>query len=274
VQKFQQKKHWRRGAGHALGEALIEENWSRFSAIMVLGLLLGRSSNPPTPSRSGGKNLVVIDEKKLVEEEEGWSEVPDTKDRTQSAGTGTTTEEEGTEGVDEAWDWALEGDSSEGSVNQYVFDDFLVQGEETTNPKVGTSEDAKPAEPWEHSLAEAALAPEEPEDEFDSFRCRGCHVVTFKGSDIMSSNYQAMTGPGYLIGATRHTVPASETQSVVYTTGTYIIREVSCEFCDNKLGVTYCVAPDARNEYKVGKFLFGADRLVLPPGVTHPKVRS
>lgn len=27
-----------------------------------------------------------------------------------------------------------------------------------------------------------------------------------------------------------------ETQSVVYSTGCYLIREVSCEFCENKLG--------------------------------------
>ena len=27
-----------------------------------------------------------------------------------------------------------------------------------------------------------------------------------------------------------------DTQTVVYTTGSYVIREVCCEFCDNKLG--------------------------------------
>ena len=30
-----------------------------------------------------------------------------------------------------------------------------------------------------------------------------------------------------------------ETQSVVYSTGCYLIREVSCEFCDNKLGAGF-----------------------------------
>lgn len=245
---------------------------------MVLGLILGRTSNPPTPSRSGNEHLVVIEKTKLVEEEDGWSEVPDTK-QTQSASPGATTDEE--DPADEAWDWALEGDSSEGSVNQYVLEDFLLKGAQEKEQKdpesetqetlpTGANEDSKAIDPW--GCMEAAPA-EEPEEDFDSYRCRGCHVQTFKGSDIMSSNYQAMTGPGYLIGATRNTVAAAETQSVVYTTGTYIIREVSCEFCDNKLGVTYCVAPDARNEYKVGKFLFGADRLILPPGVTHPKVQ-
>ena len=37
---------------------------------------------------------------------------------------------------------------------------------------------------------------------------------------------------------------------MVYTTGSYVIREVACEFCDNKLGVTYVVAPNVRNQYK------------------------
>ncbi|CAE8652789.1 unnamed protein product [Polarella glacialis] len=82
------------------------------------------------------------------------------------------------------------------------------------------------------------------------------------------------TGPGYLIAATQNTSASAHTQTVAYTTGTYTIREVSCEMCNHKLGVTYVMAPDFSNEYKVGKFLFGADRLNLPEGVTHPKAKA
>ena len=34
------------------------------------------------------------------------------------------------------------------------------------------------------------------------------------------------------------------------------LSEVSCEFCENKLGVTYVVAPDARNQYKAAVLEF------------------
>ncbi|CAK9091309.1 Protein yippee-like 5 [Durusdinium trenchii] len=208
-----------------------------------------------------------------MHEEDGWAEVGDVKQ--QRAGTGATTDEEAFE-LDEAeeiWDWALEGDSSEGSVHQWVLDDFLVSGD----PPVAIASAPEVVETPQKELETTEIemtpdvSPEPPEEH--GYRCRGCNACIFHGSDILSSNYQAMTGPGYLIDATQNTTAATDTQTVVYTTGSYVIREVSCEFCDNKLGVTYKVAPDARNEYKVGKFLLGADRLVLPPGVTHPKVK-
>lgn len=34
------------------------------------------------------------------------------------------------------------------------------------------------------------------------------------------------TGPGYLIDATQNTVASEATQTVMYTTGSYVIREV------------------------------------------------
>ena len=38
---------------------------------------------------------------------------------------------------------------------------------------------------------------------------RGCNATIFQSSDILSSNYQAMTGPGYLIAETQNTVAAT-----------------------------------------------------------------
>eukprot|EP00913_Durusdinium_trenchii_P000066 g60.t1 len=213
-----------------------------------------------------------------MHEEDGWAEVGDVKQ--QRADNQTTArphsirsaprcklhcsahfrppEDEEAFELDEAEEiW----DSGRSARNQFI----QVQELETT--EIEMTPDVSPEPPEEHG-----------------YRCRGCNACIFHGSDILSSNYQAMTGPGYLIDATQNTTAATDpwletardwwredTQTVVYTTGSYVIREVSCEFCDNKLGVTYKVAPDARNEYKVGKFLLGADRLVLPPGVTHPK---
>jgi len=83
-----------------------------------------------------------------------------------------------------------------------------------------------------------------------------------------------MTGPGYLIGAAHSVNWNSELQTVVYISGRYSIKDIECSCCSSKLGVVYVGAADARNHYKVGKFLVGRDRLQLPPGAAHPKDKS
>jgi len=107
-------------------------------------------------------------------------------------------------------------------------------------------------------------------DDEPSFRCLGCREPIFKACDIISANYHAQTSPGYLLNAANNVYKSMETQTAVYTTGRYTIQEVSCLHCAAVLGVTYSGAGDARNQYKVGKFLVGRDRLLLPPGVVHP----
>lgn len=103
-----------------------------------------------------------------------------------------------------------------------------------------------------------------------SYLCTKCDAHIFEEEDILSSNYHAMSGPGYLTAAARNTRELPELQTQMYTTGKYTVREVSCQHCGNVLGVTYVGTADARNCYKVGKFLLGRDRLKLPPGVVHP----
>jgi len=110
---------------------------------------------------------------------------------------------------------------------------------------------------------------EEPPDE-TTYRCLACSNHIFKEEDILSSNYHAMTGPGYLTGAANNVRISLELQTQLYTTGKYTVREVGCGCCSAVLGVTYAGAADARNRYKVGKFLLGRDRLCLPRGVVHP----
>eukprot|EP00931_Biecheleriopsis_adriatica_P056324 TRINITY_DN33375_c0_g1_i1.p1 TRINITY_DN33375_c0_g1~~TRINITY_DN33375_c0_g1_i1.p1 ORF type:complete len:262 (-),score=63.49 TRINITY_DN33375_c0_g1_i1:60-845(-) len=259
---------------------------------MVFGRFRGQARQPPSPSKSlESEPLVMVEKAKLHEEEDGWAEVLDEKP--QSAGTGATTDEDETGVVvEEPWDWAIEGEHQpeDGEIDgfealspqRWVLDEHLLDGEEPLEAKLephGQEDEKTSCKEETLCTQEAETSPasqpndhdKEPEDE-SGYRCRSCGMDIFREADILSSNYQAMTGPGYLIAATRNTSAAAETQAVVYTTGTYMVREVSCEFCDNKLGVTYAVAPDARNAYKVGKFLIGADRLILPPGVTHPKI--
>jgi len=102
------------------------------------------------------------------------------------------------------------------------------------------------------------------------YLCAKCEAHIFKEDDIMSSNYYAMSGPGYLTTAARSVCESPELQTQMYTTGKYTVRDVSCSQCSNVLGVTYVGTPHAQNRYKVGKFLLGRDRLKLPIGIVHP----
>lgn len=246
-------------------------------------MVFSRFRGRPSPAAAATpETMVMVSKIKLMDNEDGWAQVQDF--RQHRAGTGATTDEdEGLEATEEVWDWAFEGESSEeSSGHQWLVDDFLITGDEppAAPPAPEDEKVVQPAQAMADKLKTALAAEVETPpakeqcEEEHGFRCRGCNARIFCGTDILSSNYQAMTGPGYLVDATQNTTASEERQTVMYTTGSYVICEVSCEFCENKLGVTYVVAPDARNQYKVGKFLLGADRLILPPGVTHPKART
>mmetsp|Transcript_32677 Transcript_32677/g.74110 ORF Transcript_32677/g.74110 Transcript_32677/m.74110 type:complete len:290 (+) Transcript_32677:121-990(+) len=120
------------------------------------------------------------------------------------------------------------------------------------------------------TAAPAASHQEEVKENEDGYLCGSCDNPIFKEEDILSSNYHAMTGPGYLTSAANNVSISLEMQTQLYTTGKYTVREVSCSCCGSILGVTYAGAADARNRYKVGKFLIGRDRLCLPDGKVHP----
>jgi len=111
-------------------------------------------------------------------------------------------------------------------------------------------------------------------DDEPSYRCLGCKIPVFKNGDILSSRYNAKTSPGYLLKDVRNVQLSDVRQTAIYTSGKYEIQDVLCVNCSAVLGVTYSNAADSRNQYKVGKFLVGCDRLQLPPGVTHPLLKS
>lgn len=111
-------------------------------------------------------------------------------------------------------------------------------------------------------------------DDEPSFRCLLCRGPLFKASEVISANYHAQTSPGYLLTAAHNVHISVEAQTAVYTTGRYNIQDVSCLHCAATLGVTYSGASEARNQWKVGKFLIGVDRLQLPPGVVHPMEKA
>ncbi len=53
-----------------------------------------------------------------------------------------------------------------------------------------------------------------------------------------------------------------DTQTVVYTTGSYVIREVCCEFCDNKLGTDRLKHHEKIDEHR--KMIKGIQWLIRP----------
>mmetsp|Transcript_103199 Transcript_103199/g.205074 ORF Transcript_103199/g.205074 Transcript_103199/m.205074 type:complete len:265 (-) Transcript_103199:204-998(-) len=141
----------------------------------------------------------------------------------------------------------------------------------TSDPAAGPGADgAAGPPPGEVPLWSASMEQDMEEELRHMYLCAKCQACIFKEEDILSSNYHAMSGPGYLTAAARSVRESPELQTQMYTTGQYTVREVSCSHCSNVLGVTYVGTADARNRYKVGKFLLGRDRLKLPVGVVHP----
>mmetsp|Transcript_89815 Transcript_89815/g.267944 ORF Transcript_89815/g.267944 Transcript_89815/m.267944 type:complete len:285 (+) Transcript_89815:96-950(+) len=210
---------------------------------------------------------------------------------------------------DSDWEWDMPGaQPSDDAVGALVVDDYLLVGECSASASASALEnsgdlscDAGPSMPApqpppppppppmgdsqaalkapEEEAADAGLTAASPDEEgsktFEKpwYKCRKCSNHIFKEEDILSSNYHAMTGPGYLTSLATNVHIALEMQTQTYTTGKYTVREVSCSRCAAMLGVTYAGAVDVRNRYKIGKFLLGRDRLRLPPGVVHPMDR-
>jgi len=122
------------------------------------------------------------------------------------------------------------------------------------------------------STESSAGVPEE--EDVTSFRCRICRAPIFKASDVISANYHAQTSPGYLINNLSGISVSTDEQICTYTTGKYTVKNVACDQCGQVLGVTYSGTDSIHNQYKVGKFLVGIDRLVLPLGTVHPMDKS
>lgn len=138
-----------------------------------------------------------------------------------------------------------------------------------TPPESPTREPSEKVRPGSHDDTSDASSTTA-EDAEPAYGCLACKLPIFKACEIISSNYHAETSPGYLLSAVRNISVGAETTAAVYTTGRYEVQKLMCRDCSAVLGVTYSRAWEARNQYKVGKYLVGRDRLQLPPGVEHP----
>lgn len=260
---------------------------------MVFGRFLWHSAEQDSHKEAAAEEPKVS----WLKDERGWEdcqECPSLADEDEAfvePATAPSTQEPEEADSETDWDWDLLGAlPSNETVGALVIDDYLLVGESVLRsagePQAAAFASAKEA-PAEPHTADGAAGPAaegaptgltaaQPQEEGptkedkSSYYCAACSNLIFKEDDILSSNYHAMSGPGYLTNAATNVSIALEMQTQLYTTGKYTVREVSCGGCAAMLGVTYAGAADVRNRYKVGKFLLGRDRLRLPPGVVHP----
>lgn len=98
----------------------------------------------------------------------------------------------------------------------------------------------------------------------DLLHCQDCSMPILKADDVISSNYRIMTGRAYLTLTAYNITVSDDMHEAHYTTGRYMVRNVSCSGCALRLGITYVRALDSQNGYKVGKFLVGQNFFVRP----------
>lgn len=102
------------------------------------------------------------------------------------------------------------------------------------------------------------------------YQCIKCEKALFKPEAILSDEYRIMTGPAYFTDSACNVTIHPETHQVVYTSGMYIVQDVSCASCSATLGTTYTKAFDAVNQHKVKKFLLGKDAVSYPQETALP----
>lgn len=107
------------------------------------------------------------------------------------------------------------------------------------------------------------------EDE-STLQCLACGVPILQVEDILSSSYRITTSPAYLTRQAHNVAFGEESHEVMYTSGQYTVRDIACACCAARLGVVYVGALNAVNQHKVGKFLMGQDRLLVPSGLSAP----
>lgn len=109
-----------------------------------------------------------------------------------------------------------------------------------------------------------------PEDPLTLF-CTKCCTPIMRSQDIISANYRNRIGPAYLAQNCYNTYMSSEEFTASYTTGTYIVKDVTCKSCETLLGVIYTDALDVQNRYKIGKVMLSQRLLFLPDCCTKVK---
>lgn len=98
------------------------------------------------------------------------------------------------------------------------------------------------------------------------YQCHSCGNGILSPTDVLSADYRVMTGPAFLASCVCNVCVSDDLQEAVYSSGRYTVRDIACNRCATRLGITYAGATSTANRYKVGKFLVAQDQLISPPG--------
>lgn len=86
------------------------------------------------------------------------------------------------------------------------------------------------------------------------FSCRNCATVLTNRSKLISTRFTGSTGRAFLFTDVVN-LKFSEIQERQMLTGRHMVRDVSCKYCDTKLGWIYEFAMEEQQRYKEGRVI-------------------
>lgn len=99
------------------------------------------------------------------------------------------------------------------------------------------------------------------------FGCAFCSTHLCLESDVISKHFHGKHGSAFLVNRCENCYFGPQEQKELMT-GTHIVRDVFCSFCDRNIGWCYDFAHDEKERYKVHRFVLERVliRLIRPGG--------
>ncbi|CCW61505.1 unnamed protein product [Phytomonas sp. EM1] len=92
----------------------------------------------------------------------------------------------------------------------------------------------------------------EPND--TGYGCAFCSTHLCLASDVLSRTFHGKHGKAFLVNRCENYYVGPQEQKELIT-GTHIVRDVFCTFCDKNIGWCYDFALDEQERYKVHRFV-------------------
>ncbi|MEN2496189.1 MAG: Protein yippee-like 5 [Marteilia pararefringens] len=84
--------------------------------------------------------------------------------------------------------------------------------------------------------------------------CSKCSTPLVNVCDLESCEFSGSTGPAYLFRNVVN-VQFSRVETKAMSTGSHMVRDISCIQCHTKIGWDYVLAMEPDQQYKEGKFI-------------------
>ncbi|KAG5717947.1 hypothetical protein E4T56_gene1473 [Termitomyces sp. T112] len=94
-----------------------------------------------------------------------------------------------------------------------------------------------------------------------SFSCANCAAAIALQDELISKSFSGRDGRGYLMNSADN-VKLGRREDRVLSTGKYVVADVFCLGCDERIGWFYHTASDNTQKYKEGKFLLEREKLI------------